>query len=744
LGNYREDVMKKNAIIISICILILLSSCITFKTIVQPSVAGPNEIINVSITATTEGGEYEPYFGVCLPIGWTIPGDSLQCSGEYNEVIYYDDTLSIEQENANPASEGYYWWVGKGVEDTSAVGVVYGELQIQTDSQTGVFSIDYTLGNGYQGVNRHRSNGHIIEIPDEYTPSRLQATVVGESVSLIWNAPFNTNGLLGYYIYRDEQQINPVFVADTTFTDENPLEGLHYYTVSSYYSNGNEYLRPYEEQVMYGNNLYVSPNGSNNNSGASFEEALLTINYSVSCITPDSLNPKTIYLSQGIFSPRTTGEIFPLEWKNYISLVGISQEETILDGDSLSRIVTFDSITEAKFENLTIRNGVGSGWDGGINCYYSSPELLNVRIANMDGRGIWCYYSSPILENVIITGNSDGGICSYYSSPILENVIVKGNTGGGIRLLSSNPSLVNVTIINNSAEDGGGIYCDSLSLPRLENVAIINNSAERYGGGIYCNNSFPVLLNVTMTGNSATFGGGFYIDGWSSQPILKNCILWNDSPEEIHCDYDLDTSSIITLSHSDIQGGEAGIIANGAIVNWLEGNIDEDPRFVGTGDYPYSLSSGSPCIDAGNPDTDYNDPEDPNNPGYALWPAMGTVRNDMGAYGGPNALSWNIVTSIEDDKTEELKAPTEFELAQNYPNPFNPSTTIHYAIKERTYVELILYDILGREVKALVNEDQDAGQYKINLNAGGLASGIYFYRIQAGDFVETKKMVLLR
>ena len=73
---------------------------------------------------------------------------------------------------------------------------------------------------------------------------------------------------------------------------------------------------------------------------------------------------------------------------------------------------------------------------------------------------------------------------------------------------------MNVTIINNSAEDGGGIYCDSLSLPRLENVAIINNSAERYGGGIYCKYSFPMLLNVTMTGNSAAFGGGFHIQGW--------------------------------------------------------------------------------------------------------------------------------------------------------------------------------------------------------------------------------------
>jgi hypothetical protein len=123
---------------------------------------------------------------------------------------------------------------------------------------------------------------------------------------------------------------------------------------------------------------------------------------------------------------------------------------------------------------------------------------------------------------------------------------------------------------------------------------------------------------------------------------------------------------------------------------------------------------------------------------------MGSLRNDMGAYGGPYAASWEIVTSIEIDEDEEILLPTAFELAQNYPNPFNPSTTIQYSIKERSTVELVLYDILGRQVKVLVNEEQDAGYYKIQFNAGILASGVYLYRIQAGDFIETKKMVLLK
>jgi len=101
----------------------------------------------------------------------------------------------------------------------------------------------------------------------------------------------------------------------------------------------------------------------------------------------------------------------------------------------------------------------------------------------------------------------------------------------------------------------------------------------------------------------------------------------------------------------------------------------------------------------------------------------------------------NITGIDEQDKSEIV---TEYNLQQCYPNPFNPSTTIQYSIKERTPVELVLFDILGREVALLVNEEQDAGYYKLNFNAGRLASGIYFYQLRAGDYVETKKMVLLR
>jgi hypothetical protein len=96
------------------------------------------------------------------------------------------------------------------------------------------------------------------------------------------------------------------------------------------------------------------------------------------------------------------------------------------------------------------------------------------------------------------------------------------------------------------------------------------------------------------------------------------------------------------------------------------------------------------------------------------------------------------------DEVEVMIIPTIFELAQNYPNPFNPSTTIKYQLPISSKVTLKMYDVLGNEVITLLNEEKEAGAYEVIFNASNYSSGIYFYRLQAGSFVETKKMILLK
>jgi len=107
------------------------------------------------------------------------------------------------------------------------------------------------------------------------------------------------------------------------------------------------------------------------------------------------------------------------------------------------------------------------------------------------------------------------------------------------------------------------------------------------------------------------------------------------------------------------------------------------------------------------------------------------------------------VTTIQLSATASVERlsdarPSGYVLEQNYPNPFNPSTTIRYAIPQSAQVSLKVYDVLGREVATLVNARQSAGVYVANFDAAALPSGMYFYRLQAGSFSETRKMMLIK
>ncbi|HSW55741.1 MAG TPA: T9SS type A sorting domain-containing protein, partial [Ignavibacteriaceae bacterium] len=118
-----------------------------------------------------------------------------------------------------------------------------------------------------------------------------------------------------------------------------------------------------------------------------------------------------------------------------------------------------------------------------------------------------------------------------------------------------------------------------------------------------------------------------------------------------------------------------------------------------------------------------------------------------------NQIDYNGAFEYSDVIEIEVGIPSQYSLEQNYPNPFNPATTISYSIKENGLVTLKVFDILGKEVTTLVNEEQTAGTYKVEFgshsglpsgNVRNLASGIYFYSLKAGDFVSIKKMILLK
>ncbi|UCF04686.1 MAG: T9SS type A sorting domain-containing protein [bacterium] len=110
--------------------------------------------------------------------------------------------------------------------------------------------------------------------------------------------------------------------------------------------------------------------------------------------------------------------------------------------------------------------------------------------------------------------------------------------------------------------------------------------------------------------------------------------------------------------------------------------------------------------------------------------------HEQGFWYGP----WFFATDVE----EEEPIPKAYRLDQNYPNPFNPVTTISFALVKPSHVTLRIYDTAGRLISTVVDRGMDAGVHKVELSAGGFASGVYFYRLRAGGFTQTKKMILLR
>ncbi|NNG27841.1 MAG: T9SS type A sorting domain-containing protein [Ignavibacteriaceae bacterium] len=124
------------------------------------------------------------------------------------------------------------------------------------------------------------------------------------------------------------------------------------------------------------------------------------------------------------------------------------------------------------------------------------------------------------------------------------------------------------------------------------------------------------------------------------------------------------------------------------------------------------------------------------NNNYGFW---NSYKHDMQNTG--SILPIPIFTSVEETNNPLL---SDFELFQSFPNPFNPTTTINYQIPEFSFVTLKVYDVLGNEVATLVSEEKPTGSYEVEFNATTLPSGIYFYRLQAGSFFETKKMVLMK
>jgi hypothetical protein len=349
---------------------------------------------------------------------------------------------------------------------------------------------------------------------------------------------------------------------------------------------------------------------------------------------------------------------------------------------------------------------------------------------NSAGGAIALDSASPVIKNSRFTNNIAvaGGaiICgmgcnaSIANNEFFDNTAVSyygwwGQGFGGALCIydESNPSVSGNIFRNNLAETGGGaigivINCS----PEIDHNLIDHNTAYAVGGGIEVqDNCNPNILNNTIASNGAS-GAGIHI--WlNSSPQIRNNILWdnNSGYEQVW----IDDTSVPDFYYDDIQGGQAafgGFPHTGVYLNC----IDADPEFGDplAGIFCLCENYLSPCVNSGDPDPMYNDPDG--------------SRNDMGAVWPPCTCP----VIVPEPNPQNISV---------YPNPIDGNMNIGYRLMKEETVTLVLFNMVGDALINRAYERQQAGEYHIQLDVSDLAAGIYLIRLQAGVIFVTRKIV---
>ncbi len=362
-------------------------------------------------------------------------------------------------------------------------------------------------------------------------------------------------------------------------------------------------------------------------------------------------------------------------------------------------------------QGFTITSGQGTKW---LDAHGAGTYR--------EGGGILIDFSSPIIRfNRIINNwatNSSG-------------IGVAGAGGGGIRVSDGYPHILNNVIAFNQGKYGPGIVLNYTGCVMRNNLICYNSGGQTFNGGgaIWAIDNFgtyeKIIENNTIYGNKTTTGTGGILAWQTSSIIRNNIIRANTSPN--NSQIYLIGGGMSAITYSNVQGGFAG-----------NGNIDFNPLFIDTSNF--YLQPLSPCVDAGDSSVVFNDVENPGLPGFALFPAMGTVRNDMGAYGGQGValLGQGVTTSLY----EIFLVEPEIIL---YPNPatgkFNVKCSLPAGQVERFKIDKIeICDAHGKMVVNKTFEKSISGFPSFNADIGKMDKGIYFVKIFFGDKLVTRKL----
>jgi len=293
--------------------------------------------------------------------------------------------------------------------------------------------------------------------------------------------------------------------------------------------------------------------------------------------------------------------------------------------------------------NCTITANSAKNFGGGFSCYNNASATLTDCIVSDN---------SVTGATAFVAGYGGGVSCTDSSSLTLTNCTIAKNSAGfsagGVMCYKSSAILKECVIAENSAARlGGAIFCETDSSMTITNCIISENSARQRGGGLECYlNSSLTLTNCTIWGNSADqSGGGLDSFNRCSVAVINSIVSVNTSPQGRQISL-RNPAATLTIAYSNIANGQAGIsVEGGSVLNWDEGNMDADPLFADPNNDDFHLKSAagrwdpnsqtwvqddvtSPCIDAGDPNSDWT---------AELWPHG--ERINMGAYGGTREAS---------------------------------------------------------------------------------------------------------
>jgi hypothetical protein len=503
--------------------------------------------------------------------------------------------------------------------------------------------------------------------------------------------------------------------------------------------------------------MFIAPYGNDENSGLSPDEPLQTIAWAETIITSDSLNPKTIHLADGEYSPSLNNQRFPINIKNYVNISGESKENTILNAEEETPFIrTGIGNRFFNISKLTLINGYCSNYAGSIFLYshynHNYVSLYDIRITNSQndyasvlyfGEGDYYFKNVSIIDNTggkaVLISTGDYPSSSPTLNVVFENCNINRNLpdnqpdwgfGGGLRVMGH-------------YEEPGDYICEFINTEITENY---NNIYEQGAGGVSGLTLFhdiqTRLVNCTIGNNITENSAGTTVKLYNgAEANFINSIYYGNEGHGMT----VGDSCYVSFTNSLYEGGVDNINLYGtAVVEWFEVNItDEDPMWQGEGaEWPYSFLSGSPCIDAGTPDTTgLNLPEFD----LAGNPRIYNGIIDMGAYEWQGVGIDNCQLSIVD-----------FQLI-NYPNPFKPSTsgrnsgtTISFNLTQPGNMKLEIFNTKGQKVKTLMDAYSSRGHFEIIWNGKDennkrVSSGHYFAKLKVNN--ETKavrKLIMLK